>query len=96
MSIQLNQPYRIIPTRFKRYEAHYKIPAADVLVIPLKELGEEVLCDVRWEDSNGVMQVISNAMFVKENLIPLNAMLDVKLLEIWTHYYQSDAKPHEQ
>jgi hypothetical protein len=96
MSIHLNQAYRIIPTRFKRYEAHYKIPSADVLVVPLKELGEEVLCDLRWEDSNGVMQVINNVMFVKENLIPLNGMLDVKLLEIWTHYYQSNAKPHEQ
>jgi hypothetical protein len=96
MSIQLNQPYRIIPTRIKRYEAHYKIPAVDTLVVPLKEFGEEVLCDLRWEDSNGIIQVIHNAMFVKENLSPLNEMLDVKLLEIWTHYYQAAPKPHEQ
>lgn len=73
----------------KRYEAHYKIPAAEVVVVPLKELGEEVLCDLRWEDSNGEIQVIHNAMFVKENLIPLNAMLDVKLHELWSHYYAS-------
>jgi hypothetical protein len=91
MAIQLKQPYRIIPTRMKRYEAHYKIPAAEVVVVPLKELGEEVLCDLRWEDTNGEIQVIHNAMFVKENLIPLNAMLDVKLHELWSHYYASTA-----
>ncbi len=89
MSIHLNQAYQIIPLRHKRYESHYGIPAADVVVVPLKELGEECSCDIRWEDSNGNLQVIHNAMFVKENLIPLNPMLDVKLHELWSHYYQT-------
>jgi hypothetical protein len=89
MSIHLNQAYRINPVRHKRYESHYGIPAAEVVVVPLKELGEEVLCDIRWEDKNGELQVIHQAMFVKDVLIPLNPMLDVKLYEIWTHYYNS-------
>jgi hypothetical protein len=89
MSIHLNQAYRINPIRYKRYESHYGIPAAEVVVIPLKELGEEVLCDIRWEDKNGELQVIHQAMFVKDVLIPLNPMLDAKLYEIWTHYYNS-------
>jgi hypothetical protein len=96
MSIHINQAYRIIPSKHKRYEAHYKIPSGDVVVIPLKELGEEVSCDIRWEDANGELQVIHNAMFVKDNLVPLNAMLDTKLMEIWSHYYQSSPSNNEQ
>jgi hypothetical protein len=88
MSIHLNQAYRIVPARHKRYESHYGIPAAEVVVIPLKEFGEEVLCDIRWEDKNGELQVIHQAMFVKDVLTPLDAMLDMKLMEIWTHYYK--------
>jgi hypothetical protein len=87
MSIQLNQPYKIIPHRYKRYESHYGIPAGNVVVVPLKVLGEEVSCDIRWEDNNGELQVIHHAMFIKENLIPLNQILDAKLWELWTHYY---------
>jgi hypothetical protein len=88
MSIHLNQPYRIVPARHKRYTAHYGIPAADVVVVPLKELGEEVLCDIRWEDQNGELQVIHQAMFVKDVLFPLDQMLDMKLYDIWIHYYR--------
>jgi hypothetical protein len=96
MSIHLNKPYKVASSKQKRYEAHYQIPAADALVVPLKEMGEEVSCEIRWEDSNGELQVIQNAMFVKNNLTPLNGLLDVKLFEIWTHYYNPLIKNHEQ
>jgi hypothetical protein len=88
MSIRINTPYKIIQHKLKRYEAHYQIPAAQALVVPLKELGEEVSCDVRWEDSNGELQVLHNKLFIVDNLIQLNAMVDVKLHEIWEHYYE--------
>jgi hypothetical protein len=89
MSINLNKPYRIVPTRLKRYESHYQIPAERALVVPVKALGQEVSCDIRWEDQNGELHVIHNAMFVSENLVPLNAMENEKLYEIWEHYYSS-------
>jgi hypothetical protein len=92
MPIQLNKPYKIIPLRQKRYEAHYRISAADALIVPIKFLGPEVSCDLRWENANGELEVIYNAMFVIENLIPINEMLDVKLLEIWDHYYSATKK----
>jgi hypothetical protein len=87
MAIHLNKPYRIIPTRLKRYEAHYQIPAEYALVVPLKAFGEEVLCDIRWEDSNGELHIISNAMFVYDNLVPLEQRPDTRILELWNHYY---------
>ncbi len=87
MSIHINKPYRIIPPKEKRYNAHYNIPSANCVVVPLKQLGDEVLCDIRWEDSNGEMQVLHNKMFIVDNLIPLNEMLHVNLHEIWNHYY---------
>jgi hypothetical protein len=87
MTIQLNRPYKIIPLRHKRYDSHYNIPSSDAVVIPMKELGEEVLCDIRWRDANGELHALSNCMFVKENLIPLNEMLDDKLFDIWSQFY---------
>lgn len=87
MAIHIGKPYRIINIRHKRYNAHYHIPSDDCLVVPLKEYGDEALCDVRWEDSNGELQVIHDRMFVSDNIAPLNAMLHEKLFEIWNHYY---------
>lgn len=87
MSIHIGKPYKIIKMREKRYNAHYNIPSEECVVIPTKVLGEEVLCDVRWEDQNGEMQFLQDKMFTSENLLPLNGMLHEKLYEIWDHYY---------
>jgi hypothetical protein len=87
MSIHLQKPYKIIPSKFKRYESHYHIPADRVLVVPIKELGTEVMCDVRWEDDNGELKELHNVVFLNDNLVALNPLLDTKLHEIWEHYY---------
>ena len=87
MAIHINKPYKINPVRQKRYAAHYEIPADQVLVVPVKHLGDEVSCDIRWENDNGELKVIHNAVFIAENLIPVNAMIDDKLFELWKHYY---------
>jgi hypothetical protein len=87
MAIHLNKPYRIIPTRVKRYEAHYQIAAENALIVPQKILGGETMCDIRWEDSEGKLHVIHNAMFVNDNLIPLAQLPDNKMQELWNHYY---------
>lgn len=92
MSIPLNKPYRILPAKSKRYTSHYGIPAEQALVVPLKALGEEVLCDIRWEDENGELHVVHNAMFVNSNLVPLNQLPDGKLIELWEHYYESKTR----
>jgi hypothetical protein len=87
MSIKLSQPYKIVPERKKRYESHYNVPADRSLIVPLRLLGEEVSCDIRWEDDNGELHHLQNKIFVSENLVPLNPLLDVKLHELWEHYY---------
>ncbi len=91
MSIHLKKPYKIVTTREKRYSSHYDIPAAECLVVPLREYENEVLCDVRWEDNNGELHVRHNMVFVNDNLIPLQSMLDEKLHDIWSHYYQPES-----
>jgi hypothetical protein len=87
MSIRLKKPYKIIQPKHKKYEAHYLIPADKSLVVPLQVLGEEVSCDVRWENDNGELKAIHNIIFIKDNLIPLNPMIDDKLYSLWLHYY---------
>lgn len=87
MSIHINKPYKIIAFRQKRYDRHYSIPSAESLVVPVRTLGEEVLCDIRWENDNGELKVLHEKMFISENLVPLNEMIDEKLFEIWSHYY---------
>jgi hypothetical protein len=91
MNIHLNKPYKIIAFRQKRYAAHYNIPASDSLVVPVKNFQEEVQCDVRWENENGELKVLHEKMFVSENLIELNPLLDEKLFELWAHYYNGAA-----
>lgn len=87
MNIHLNQPYKIVPLRDMRYDRHYNIPSADSLVVPIRNFGDEVLCDVRWENENGELKVLHEKMFINENLIPLNPLIEEKLFELWDHYY---------
>jgi hypothetical protein len=75
------------------------IPADKTLVVPLKVLGDEVSCDVRWENDNGELKALHNVVFINDNLIPLNPIMDEKLYEIWQHYYEgrkniTDNFPH--
>jgi hypothetical protein len=87
MSIELGKPYKIIARKVKKYEQHYKIPADKCVVIPLKIYGDDLSCDVRWEDSNGELQQQQQLFFNHENIEPLDEMKDYSLQEIWQHYY---------
>jgi hypothetical protein len=87
MSIHLKNPYKIITNKQKRYSGHYQIPADQALVVPITMYGDEVSCDVRWENANGELQLMTRILFKVENIEPLNPMIDVKLHEIWEHYY---------
>ncbi|HEY0654532.1 MAG TPA: hypothetical protein VGD65_15450 [Chryseosolibacter sp.] len=86
-NIKIGTGYKIIETRYKRYFEHYHIPAQECLVVPLKSYGEDVSCEVRWEDEYGVLHSKSSLIFNNQNLKPLNPLLDSKLFEIWEHYY---------
>jgi hypothetical protein len=87
MSIALNSPYVVLPRKRLKYLNHYGITSETFLVVPLKDYGSDVSCDVRWEDANGELQVLQQIVFTKDNLVKLNGMLDNTLQELWTHYY---------
>ena len=82
MQIQLNKPYKIVPSMLDVYEQHYKVPAALSLVIPTRILGEEVACDVRWKNTEEE-QVIRHAVFIIENLMPIEPFEDDELYTLW-------------
>jgi len=82
MPIQLNKPYKIVPSMLDVYERHYNVPAALSLVIPTRILGEEVACDVRWQ-SNDAQQVTRQAVFISENLMPIEPFEDDELYRLW-------------
>ena len=90
MTIKPGMPYKIAPLRVKKYAAHYHISPERCLIVPMKILGNEASCDIRWEDDNGELFLLQNKFFVCENLLPMNAMLEPKLHELWQHYYPAD------
>jgi hypothetical protein len=87
MSVILNSPYVVLLKKRPKYISHYGITSETFLVVPLKDYGTDVSCDVRWEDGNGELRVRQDLVFNKDNLVKLNGMLDVKLQELWDHYY---------
>lgn len=86
-SIHLLKPYKILQRKHKKYAAHYDIPSQDCLVIPVKDYGEDICCDVRWEDSNGELQIKEKVFFNREYLVPIHPILDPSRHEMWMHYY---------
>lgn len=82
MQIQLHKPYKIVPSMLEVYERHYNLPAALSLVIPTRILGEEVACDVLWEN-NEEQQVVRHAVFISENLMPIEPFEDDELYRLW-------------
>ncbi len=95
MTIKLSKPYKVSPRRIKRYEQHYQMPAQYSLVVPVKLLGDEALCDVRWEDVNGELHWLQHKVFAGESLVPLDPLMDNKLNDLWKMYY-GDSKNEEK
>jgi hypothetical protein len=84
----LRRAFKVSAEMCRRYGPHYNIPAENALVVPIKILGEEVSCDVRWEDDNGVLHLLEDKIFVIVNLERIDPLADSKLHELWEHYYK--------
>lgn len=82
-SINFNSPYKIIPSKHKRYSAHYEIPGANCVVVPKKRYGDQISCDVLWKDEAGEVHHKVDMMFGLTYLEPLNAMKDFMLNGLW-------------
>jgi len=92
-AIQLKQPYKIIQRKQKRYEEHYQIPALKCVVVPIKEYGDDLSCDVRWQDADGKMHEQNQLFFSHQNIEPLDPMKDFELHELWAHHYKTNDDP---
>lgn len=89
MTVKQHFPYKIALNRAKRYATHYNIPPEKCLIVPVRLFGPEVSCDIRWEDDNGELHLLQDKFFVCDNLVPLNAMLEPELADLWKHYYSA-------
>ena len=86
LTIKLERPYKILLHKLKRYSEHYQIPAERCVIIPMKCLGDDALCNVRWEDPHGVLHLKEGLFFAIQNLESINAMTHFSLFELWQHY----------
>jgi hypothetical protein len=82
-NIIINSPYKIIPSKHKRYTAHYEIPSAESVVVPKKKYGDQILCDVVWKDESNEIHRKADLMFDSVYIEPLNAMKDFILFGLW-------------
>jgi hypothetical protein len=89
MNIKQYLPYQIVSHRAKKYATHYKISPEKCVIVPLKIFGDEVSCDIRWEDENGEPHLLENKFFACENLIPLNALQEFELHQLWKQNYDA-------
>jgi hypothetical protein len=89
MSIHLKKPYKIIERKLKLYEEHYHIPSAKCVIVPVKEYGEDLACEVHWQDGDSKMEA-KQLFFNVKNLEPLDSIRDFQLHELWQlHYTES-------
>jgi len=89
MNIKQGLPYQIVSHRVNKYAAHYNISPDKCVIVPLRILGDEASCDIRWNDDNGESRLLENKFFACENLVPLNALQEFELHSLWKHYYNS-------
>lgn len=85
--IILGKPYKILEYRHDRYSAHYNIPSDSCVIIPVKSFGDDFSCDVRWQDELGEDHLKENLFFHRENLAPIDPMMNYNLYEIWNAHY---------
>ena len=89
MNIKQGFPYQVVQHRVNKYAAHYNISPSKCVIVPLRILGDEASCDIRWNDDNGDPHLLENKFFACENLVPLNALQEFELHIISKHVYNS-------
>jgi hypothetical protein len=82
-NINLNTPYKIIPSKHKRYTAHYEIPSSETVVIPKKKYGDQISCEVLWKEETGEVHRKTDLVFDSTYLEPLNSIKDYLLFTLW-------------
>ncbi len=87
--ISLGKPYKVSEHKHKQYNKHYEIPVPNCVVVPVKKYGDQISCDVRWKDESGETKHRDDLMFSSAYLLPLDAMKDFKLHDLWEDYIKT-------
>ena len=85
-NIRLGKPYKVSEHKHKQYQKHYEIPIQSCVVVPVKKYGDQISCDVRWKADTGETKHRDELMFSSGYLLPLDAMKDFKLQDLWEEY----------
>ncbi len=90
-NISLGKPYKVSEHKHKQYNKHYEIPIHNCLVVPVKKYGDQISCDIRWKDESEETKQRDDLMFSSAYLLPLDAMKDFKLYDLWEEYNKTIA-----
>ena len=86
MKIELNSPCKIVSRKLKQYTRHYGIPAEACLILPRKNYGDQLLCNVVWKNAAGVTELQEGLMFAASNLENVDAIRDFDLHTLWENH----------
>lgn len=92
-NIRLGKPYKVSEHKHKQYNKHYEVPIENCLVVPVKKYGDQISCDLRWRDASGEVHHREDLMFSGAYLLPLDAMKDFKLHDLWEEYNKTLEAP---
>lgn len=91
--IRLGKPYKVSEHKHKQYNKHYDLAIEKCVVVPVKKYGDQISCDVRWKDESGETKHRDELMFSAGYLLPLDAMTDFKLYDLWEEYNKTMNAP---
>jgi hypothetical protein len=92
-NIRLGKPYKVSEHKHRQYNKHYEVPIEVCVVVPVKKYGDQISCDLRWKDESGETKRRDDLMFNSAYLLPLDAMKDFKLYELWEEYTRTAKEP---
>ncbi len=87
--IGLGKPYKVSEHKHPQYRRHYQIPIEKCAVVPVKKYGDQISCHVCWKDDEGNTNSREELMFSSDYLVPVDAMEDFILHELWEEYMKT-------
>lgn len=93
--IHIHKPYKIVQSKAKRYAAHYNIPAERCLILPLRELGDDVSCMVQWRNESNELEVKNGVMINHGAIEPIDPFKDDGLYDLFNAIRQAATTPSQ-
>lgn len=92
-NISLGKPYKVSEHKHNQYIKHYEVPIQNCVVVPVKKYDDQIVCAIRWKDESGETKHRNDLMFSSAYLLPLDAMADFKLYDLWEEYNKTISTP---